>query len=225
MTTTTDHRDGPGHTDDGDPGVTLVWVEAWPDAGGEGLRHHLRSDYVETFWLPILGPSSVLLLRLLATGLAQAPGGYTLDLAETARMLGIGHRSGRNGPMSRTLERCCAFGAARLDHGHQLLVRQSLGTLGSRQVARLPRVLQQRHAAAVREAARQPSPASVDVLRNRCRTLALSLLDLGEEPDEAEVQLHRWRFHPAMAHEAVVWAQQRRTTPAASDSPTLSEDA
>ena len=189
--------------------LPLVWVEPWPDAEEAGLRHHLRSDYVETFWLPVLGPSSVLLLRLLRTGLAHAPGGYTLDLAEAARMLGIGHRGGRNGPMSRTLERCCAFGATRLDHGHQLLVRESLATLGARQVARLPQTLQQRHATAVREAARQPVTAPVEAMRSRCRTLALSLLELGEGPEDAEVQLHRWRFHPAMAHESVVWAQHR----------------
>lgn len=189
--------------------LPLVWVEPWPDAVGDGPRHHLRSDYVETFWLPVLGPSSVLLLRLLASGLSRSPGGYTLDLAEAARMLGIGHRGGRNGPMHRTIERCCAFGATRLDHGHQLLVRETLGSLGSRQLARLPESLRHRHAAAVRDTTRQPAGVGVEVLRSRCRTLALSLLELGEGPDDAEVQLHRWRFHPAMAHESVVWAGER----------------
>ena len=190
-------------------GDTPLWVEPWPEDDPAGLRHHLRSDYVETFWLPILGPSSVLLLRLRATRLAQSPDGFTLDVGDTARMLGIGHRGGRNGPMSRTIERCCAFGATRLDHGHQLLVRPSLGTLGPRQVGRLPQALQQRHAAAVRQAATQPPPAPVEHLRTRCRTLALSLLELGEDPEEAERQLHRWRFHPAMAHESVTWARRR----------------
>ena len=79
-------------------------------------------------------------------------------------------------------------------------------------LARCPRhtaIRDQRHAAAVQEAARQPTGAGVEVLRSRCRTLALSLLELGEGPEEAEVQLHRWRFHPAMAHESVVWAGGR----------------
>lgn len=196
-----------------DPGLPLVWVEAWPEPDGDGLRHDLRSDYVETFWLPVLGPSSVLLLRLLAGRLAAAPGGFTLDLAEAARMLGIGHRGGRNGPMNRTLERCCAFGATRLDHGHQLLVHETLATLGTRQVARLPATLQQRHAAAVRDAAHRPPPAPIEAMRVRCRTLALSLLELGEGPEDAEAQLHRWRFHPAMAHESVTWARQRLGAP------------
>jgi hypothetical protein len=38
----------------------------------------------------------------------------------------------------------------------------------------------------------------------------LSLLDLGEDVTAAERQLHRWRFHPAMAYEAVQWAAQRQ---------------
>lgn len=193
--------------------ATPVWVESWPGPDDEAAvtRHHLRSDYVETFWLPVLGPSSILLLRLLAAGLARSPGGYALDLGEAARMLGIGHRGGRNGPMSRTLERCCAFGATRIDHGHQLLVRQTLATLGPRQVARLPRTLQQRHPEAVRHAALRPPPAPVEAMRTRCRTLALSLLELGEDANAAESQLHRWRFHPALAHESVVWARRRLT--------------
>lgn len=186
--------------------TTLVWVELWPDQQ-PGLRHQLRSDYVEAFWLPVLGPSSILLLRLLAARLAAAPNGFTLDLVDTAHMLGIGHRTGRNSPMQRTLERCCAFGVTRLDHGHQLLVRETLPTLGGRQVARLPATLQKRHSAALRDAAHRPPPAPVEAMRSRCRTLALSLLELGERAEDAETQLHRWRFHPAMAHESVVWAR------------------
>jgi hypothetical protein len=34
-------------------------------------------------------------------------------------------------------------------------------------------------------------------MRNRSRRLALSLLELGEDLEATERQLHRWRFHPA----------------------------
>ncbi|MEZ5208035.1 MAG: hypothetical protein R2690_13915 [Acidimicrobiales bacterium] len=49
---------------------------------------------------------------------------------------------------------------------------------------------------------RQPDPSQ----RLRARQLALSLLELGETVDEAERMLHRWRFHPAIAHGALRWA-------------------
>ncbi len=47
-------------------------------------------------------------------------------------------------------------------------------------------------------------------MKERARGLALSLLDLGEDLASVERQLHRWRFHPAVAHEAVRWACERK---------------
>lgn len=183
----------------------LLWVEQWTgdERSGNPSGHHLRSAYVEMFWLPVLGPSSIVFLRMLAAGLEHSPSGFTLDLAEAACSLGLGHRSGRNGPMMRTLDRCCSFGATRIDNGHQLVVRPTLPSLSPRQLSRLPRALQAMHSTA----ATQTLPSSgVEALRTRCRTLALSLLELGEDPLATEQQLHRWRFHPAMAHESVRWA-------------------
>lgn len=195
----------------GDPSPDLLWVERWDDPGPDrgspagAPMHGLRSGYVEEFWLPVLGPSCVLLLRLIDRQLDDHPGGFTLNVDDTARALGIGHRRGRNSPMARTLQRCCSFGAARMDGGHQLVVRPGLPSLSARQVARLPEPLRQRHHDV-------PAPASsVADLRSRCRTLAQSLLEVGELPDDAEHQLHRWHFHPAMAHEAVQWALRQGT--------------
>jgi len=45
--------------------------------------------------------------------------------------------------------------------------------------------------------------------RQRARHLALSLLELGEEPELAERQLLRWRYQPGMAREAMAWAVHR----------------
>ena len=225
--------------------ASLMWVEAWdPETAataGTTRRHGLRSDYVEEFWLPVLGPSSIALLRLLDARLTHAPAGFTLELDATARALGIGHRSGRNGPMVRTVLRCASFGALRLLDAHRLLVARHLPELSRRQLSRLPADLADRHprtglrgtpgtpatappappAPPAPTPTPSPTPAtppptptgsheppstSVEDLRRRCRALALSLVHLGEDPETAEVQLHRWHFHPAMAHESVTWA-------------------
>jgi hypothetical protein len=50
-----------------------------------------------------------------------------------------------------------------------------------------------------------------EALRRRARALAASLLDLGEDVEAAERQLHRWRFHPAIAHDAIRWARSDRS--------------
>ena len=186
--------------------VPTLSVEAWADPVVDELGHDPRSTYVERFWLPVLGPSTVWLLRRLADGLDEHPEGFELDLAETARALGVGMRGGRNSPMVKTIERTCRFGAARMYGAGGLAVRRRLAPLTRAQVERLPDPLREEHAAWL---ARPRGGTTVDRLRERARALALSMLELGEGPDACERQLHRWRFHPALAHDAVRWAAAR----------------
>lgn len=186
--------------------VPALTVVPWPDPVIDELGHPVRSAYVERFWLGLLGPTSTLLLRRLAAGLEDEPDGFRLDLALTAAELGLGHLSGRHSPFFRSIERCCRFAAADLVDEGTLRVRRRLPPLTHFQLSRLPGALQEAH-----RAWEAPGPAAppVEEQRERARGLALSLLELGEDADSAERQLHRWRLHPAMAHDAVAWATQR----------------
>jgi hypothetical protein len=206
-------------TDQLAPSSSLT-VEPWPDAVIDQLGHDPRSTYVERFWLSILGPSTVWLLRRLADGLDRRPEGYSLDLEELARSIGVGTRGGRNSPFIRTLDRSCRFGASRFVAPDTLAVRRRLAPLNQRQVARLPAPLQRAHARWVEE---QPEPPTAELMRQRARQLALSLIELGEEPAAAERQLHHWKFHPAVALEAVRWAIERHASEPAA--PVLGGDA
>ena len=67
-------------------------------------------------------------------------------------------------------------------------------------------MLQAEHAAWVDRA---PAAVDADDLRDQARRLALTLLELGEDGEATERQLHRWRFHPALASEATAWALER----------------
>jgi hypothetical protein len=178
-------------------------VEPWPDPVIDELGHDPRSAYVERFWLPVLGPSTVWFLRRVADHLDQRPDGFELDLVDTARSLGVGMRGGRNSPMLKTIERSCRFGAARMQGATALAVRRRLAPLTRAQVERLPEPLREEHG----EWASRPRPApTVEQMKDRARALALSMLELGEGAEAVERQLHRWRFHPAVAHDAVRWA-------------------
>jgi hypothetical protein len=74
-----------------------------------------------------------------------------------------------------------------------------------------------------------PAPPDPAEVRARANRLALSMIEMGEDAEGTERQLHRWRFHPALAHEATRWAvarhQQARgesapaAPPAGSDGP------
>lgn len=188
--------------------ITNLAVEAWPDPVIDSIGHEARSAYVERFWLGMLGPSATWLLRRLVGELEAHPDGFDLDLAETATEIGLGNRSGRHSPFFRSIERCCRFGAAHLVNDRTLRVRRKLPPLTMMQVARLSPALQAAHQAWT------DGPSTtlpVDQLRERARGLALSLLELGEDTESTERQLHTWRLHPAIAHEALAWALERRT--------------
>jgi len=183
--------------------ATRFSVEAWSDPVIDQLGHDPRSAYVEKFWLPILGPSSIWLLRRIADGLDRHPSGFDLDLSATAQALGVGMRGGRNSPLLRTFERCCRFGAARMHGSSSVSVRRRLAPLTRSQTERLPDALRVEHGTWL---SRPRSSASFEQIQHRARSLALSMLQLGEDHVSIERQLHHWRFHPAVAHEALRWA-------------------
>jgi hypothetical protein len=172
------------------------------------VGHDPRSPYVETFWLGILGPTATWLLRRLAGGLEASPAGYELDLATTAHELGLAAHSGPQSPFVRSIARCCRFGAAQLVDDTTLRVRRKLPPLTRAQVTRLPEALQAAHRSWT-DAHSPGSSIAATQIRNRARHLALSLLELGEDGEATERQLHRWRIHPAMAHDATAWAVAR----------------
>jgi len=187
--------------------VPRLAVRAWPDPVIDTVGHDVRSPYVERFWLGVLGPSATWLLRRLVRGLEDEPDGFDLDLALAASEIGLGNRSGRHSPFYRSIERCCRFGATHLIDERTLRVRRKLPPLTRMQIARLPPSLQATHQAWV-DGPR--TGLAVDQLKERARGLALSLLELGEDAEATERQLHTWRLHPAIAHEAVAWAVSRR---------------
>ena len=193
------------------PVMTLT-VEIWQDPVIDELGHDPRSAYVERFWLPILGPSTIWFLRRLADQLDEHPEGFELDLVEAAQALGVGMRGGKHSPMLKTVERTCRFGAARMMGATGLAVRRRLAPLTRAQSERLPIGLRQQH---TQWMTRPPSRHTADEMRERARSLALSMLELGEDDAAVERQLHRWRFHPAMASDALRWAvamQHERST-------------
>lgn len=201
----------PGHLGD-----TTLWIEPWLDPVVDEVGHDPRSAYVETYWLPVLGPSCTWLLRRFALRLDELPTGVELDLDELARSLGLGERSGANAPFARTIKRCVDFEMAHwLETG--LAVRRRLPPLSGRHLRRLPASLQDLHA---RETALRPGTVSDQLRRHGCR-LALSLLEFGEDRSAAEHQLVRWAFDPLLASECADWAaveqarrrEARRTHP------------
>jgi len=179
-------------------------VVGWPDHVIDVRGHDPRSWYVEHFWLPVLGPTCIWLLRRVAFELDLVENGFTTSRDDMARSLGLSGRQGRHSPFSRALSRCVAFEVARWQGKDVLAVRRKLPPLPGRHLLRLTPKLQRAHDAWSEVSARVPS---FEDHRRRARRLAVGLLELGHEVDAMEAQLLRWGVHPALAHDAVTWAR------------------
>jgi hypothetical protein len=182
-----------------------IHVMPWPDPVLDAIGHDPRSWYVETFWLPTLGPTALLLMRHLADRFEQNPKGVDLPVAETAAALGLGARESRQSPLIRSLVRLQQFELACSDGDTTIAVRTTLPPVHRRHVRRLPTGLQARHAEWIEEQASKP----VDIARRRARRFALTLVAQGEPIDAVERALHAGGFHPALAYEAVRWAREQ----------------
>lgn len=102
------------------------------------------SPYVERYWTPIMGPTSVLLLRRFAVELHRRPEGFTFTTLHWAQDFGVSGRGGRNGPFWRAIDRTARYGAT-VRNGGVLMVRRRMSPLNMHQIRYLPEHLQQAH--------------------------------------------------------------------------------
>jgi hypothetical protein len=181
-------------------------VRPWTDRVLDRHGHDPRDPYCERFWLPLLGPSAILLTRQLAERLDAQPDGFPLATDDASRSLGLGPPLGRRSAFNRTMHRLVQFRLLHREIDDVVLVKRRLPTLTNNQVERLPDSVRLAHDEWMTSIMATPAPP---VVRERARSLALSLLELGESPAEVTAHLQRLRFGPALRDEAVAWASAR----------------
>ncbi len=167
-----------------------LWVTPW-DREGSRPGHDPRSSYVERYWLGVIGPSSLLLLRHLARHLDANPDGGVIDLSTTARSLGISWGPGRHNPMNRTIRRLVDFGLAHEPRPAELQVRRTLPGLSRRQIERLPEELRLTHGRSTEPGARG-SHHGHRLSPERLRALVHTMVELDLGAGAVEEQLRTW---------------------------------
>lgn len=130
--------------------IPKMIVVPWHDDVLDSTGHDPRSQYVERFWLGVLGPSATWLLRSLAWGLESSPDGFSLTLVDMAKALGLSDRLGRHSPFVRAMNRTCQFELASIDESHPsgavlLRTRRKLPWLSHRMTLALPDTLRAEH--------------------------------------------------------------------------------
>ncbi len=185
---------------------TMLAIRPWPDPIIDVIGFDPRSHYVERFWLPTIGPTSLLLLRHLATKFDQHPDGIQAPLGSTSRALGVGAGEGSSSPIVRSLARLANFDLACDDGRGTVAVRRHVPPVQRRHLQRLPAELRAEHETWA-DSRRQEAP--IDDARRRARRVAFTLLEQGDEPDRVERVLFATGFHPAICHDAARWAYER----------------
>lgn len=129
------------------PSSGLLRVVPWHDPVVDERGHPTNGDYVEWFWLPVLGPTATWLTRRLAAHAACDADGSLVDLADLAASLGVVWQPDHDGPFSRALTRCIMFGACApvAESPSTLAVRLAMPQLPARHLTRLPTVLRELH--------------------------------------------------------------------------------
>jgi hypothetical protein len=119
-------------------------VTRWRDRVVDRVGFDPRSDYVETYWLVVLGPSCVLAARRLTDWLDTCPDGFEIALDAFGRTLGMSPSTARHSQLTRTLCRLIDFGMAAIDRD-TYTVRTAFPPLAKRHLHRLPEYLLTHH--------------------------------------------------------------------------------
>jgi hypothetical protein len=158
-----------------------VHVAPWRDPVVDRRGHDPRSAYVEQFWLGVLGPTATWLLRRLVAGFDRCPDGYELDVAATARGLGLSVSRGVASPFNKAVQRCVMFGLLqRLTESW--LVRRRVPAVSQRHLGRLPDDLRSAHVQWT------STTIHLDDL-TRAHALATAMLAAGDDRGVLEPQL------------------------------------
>lgn len=137
--------------------ATREWIAAH-DPLRVGAKHDpldaahgfpVASEYVATFWLPLLGPSSLWALRGLDRRVASGDGVVLVPLWWLAAELGLGQGVGKTSPVVKALCRLVDYSVAEV-RGDTLVVATHLPRLPRHLERRLPAHLMPAHAAATK---------------------------------------------------------------------------
>ncbi len=189
--------------------MPTISIAAWTDPIIDTLGHDPRSEYVERFWLPTLGPTSLLLLRRIAARLECSPDGMAVDIAELSQSLGLGARDGTSSPLMRSFDRLTQFDLACVIKPATYAIRRNVPPVNRRHIRRLPESLQAEHDAWVDI---QLGESPLEHARKRARRLAFTLFEQGDEVGGVERTLLGIGFHPSVCRESALWAYDRHMT-------------
>ncbi len=126
------------------PEVLDLHAVPHPSAPVRQAGFPLDHPYLEHCWTPVIGPSSVLLLRR-CPWLWREAAPARIPTEDLARQLGLGTGTGRSSPVWHTIQRVVRFRFAAMAAPGELRVYTEVPPVLSRQLDRLPSWCRQEH--------------------------------------------------------------------------------
>jgi hypothetical protein len=118
----------------------MLAFQPWNDPHFDRWGSEPRSSYVERFWLPVLGPSSIVLARNIMAAFDSNNGGYRINSAVQAGSVGLAP-----GQLRRVIERLVGFGLAKYCDPNTVALRTAWPLIGSSAIRQLPKAISQLH--------------------------------------------------------------------------------
>ncbi len=131
-------------TDDDGELISNITLTRWVDHTIDTYGFDARSEYVEYFWLPVLGPTATCTLRAFSLILSDWNGSAPVDLVEIAQRMGLSYRAGQSSPFSKALQRLTMFGIAH-HTADGIAVRTVVPPVSRRQIDKMPPAVSQHH--------------------------------------------------------------------------------
>jgi hypothetical protein len=160
-------------------------IVPWDDPVVDRVGFDVRSQYVEMFWLSVLGPSAMWIIRRMVAGFGRYPLGYEIELAELASTLGLSFARGASSPFQKSLQRLVMFGVSQPVDG-ALAVRVKLPPVANRHLQRMPAPLQRAHE---RWRVDAGDHAANSLAHERARVLTDAMVTAGDQPEQVIRQL------------------------------------
>lgn len=139
----TDHTESTESTDSTDFPIRAT-IRPWLDPVVDADGHDPRSEYVEQYWLSVIGPTATWVMRRFSSEFERSPEGFDIDLAHTAATMGLSIRHGASSPFARAVHRLVMFGLAQ-PRSDGFVVRRRMPTVAHRHLKRLPADVQAAH--------------------------------------------------------------------------------
>jgi hypothetical protein len=122
--------------------TTHLHVTRWVDPVVDTQGYAYGSRSAAIVWLPLLGPSAMVLLSRFQMHLDVNPDGHSFNLDILSRLLGLGGIEGKHAPLFRAISRLVRFDLAKRVAPGQLAVRCAIGPPSPRQLRSVGRPME-----------------------------------------------------------------------------------